>query len=588
MAQASPYVPGAIQGRIPPRLPAGTVEIVFAAADDAERAARRVRQLRQEAADLAEARRYRLEDLLARSHIATGIPRDDHALAWARISLDNLIMAQRGVGIYAGFYWFTTYWGRDSFITLPGACLVNGDFGTAETILRSFAEFQDRDPASAREGRLPNFVTVEQVQFAGVDGTWWFARAVDELWRRSGRNDFACEMAPVVIRAVEGALRHAVDPDGFLTHGDGETWMDAGGEANPYSPRSDRAVEVQALWHRGLLAAARLAERCDPDAELSSDLSGAGLAIRYRERATTLASSFHRRFWQDGRLVDHLDRDGTPDRQVRPNGLLAVLASPSLFSEEQRRRVVEPAAQHLVRPWGVLSLAGDDPAFHPRHLDLASYYYDEAYHNGDIWLWLSGAYISALPSACEGFSQTRMLLDEILDEGAVGTLQEIRDGARAECNDEFGGATSQAWSLAELIRTVVDNYLGLAVDLTATPPELTISPSLPEAWPSLDVRTRVGDYNCRVHCRLDRRNQCNPAEGTGPETLADRAELDSRATEHLQVYLLSERPLPEDWVVSVGLGGQILTENCNTPANRQHDPQAEWPFVLAISVGGAD
>ena len=111
-------------------------------------------------------------------------------------------------------------------------------------------------------------------------------------------------------------------------------------------------------------------------------------------------------------------------------------------------------------PWGVLSLNAADPFFHPKHLDLANYYYDEAYHNGDLWLWLSGSYVSALNDPREGFGQTRMLLDEILDEGAVGTLQEIRDGAQAESNDEFGGATSQAWSLAELLRNVVQDYAG--------------------------------------------------------------------------------------------------------------------------------
>ena len=161
-------------------------------------------------------------------------------------------MEQRGVGVYAGFYWFTTYWGRDTFIVLPGALAAGLDFATAREILRSFAAYQDRNPASPRFGRVPNFVTVDQVQYASIDGTWWFVRALDEYWRRSGDEAFAREMTPVVLRACEGALAHAVDAEGFLTHGDGETWMDGGGERNPHSPRSTRAVEVQALWHRGL------------------------------------------------------------------------------------------------------------------------------------------------------------------------------------------------------------------------------------------------------------------------------------------------------------------------------------------------
>jgi glycogen debranching enzyme len=489
MEKASPYLPGAIAGRIPPQVPSGRVEAVFAADVDPEAAQTRALRLRGEAFDLLAARRARLEKQIADSRISTGVARDDVALAWARVSLDNLVMNQRGPGIYAGFYWFTTYWGRDTFISLPGACVTSGDFDTARTLLRGFAEFQEKDGASKREGRVPNFVTVDQVQYASIDGTWWFVRALDELWRQSGDDAFAREMAPVVFRAVAGAQRHAVDAEGFLTHGDGESWMDGGGEQHPYSPRSTRAVEVQALWHRGLLTAARLAERF---------ADAGGDAGAYRAAADKLAANFTQRFWVDGRLVDHLNADGSPDRQVRPNAMLAVLSSPSLFTADQRALVTGEAARDLVRPHGVLSLTEKDPAFHPKHVDLAKYNYDEAYHNGDIWLWLSGAYVSALNDPRDGFGQTRMLLDEILDEGAVGTLQEIRDGAPAASNDEFGGATSQAWSLAELLRNVAQDYAGLRVDLTASEPVIVLQPSLPAAWPSLTVATRIGGVRCEV------------------------------------------------------------------------------------------
>ncbi len=492
MEKAYPHFPGAIGGRIPPQVQSGRVEAVFAADVSAEAAQARALRLRGEAFDLLAARRARLENLIAQTRVTTGVPRDDQALAWARVSLDNLIMNQRGPGIYAGFYWFTTYWGRDTFISLPGACVTSGDFEAARTLLRGFAEFQEKDPASKREGRVPNFVTVDEVQYASIDGTWWFVRALDELWRQSGDDAFARELAPVVFRAVAGAQRHAMDSEGFLTHGDGETWMDGGGERNPHSPRSTRAVEVQALWHRGLLTAARLAERFEAKQPSAAPLPD------FQAMADRVAAGFGRRFWVDGRLVDHLNADGTPDTQIRPNAMLAVMASPSLFTAAQRARITDEAARELVRPHGVLSLTAADPAFHPKHVDLAKYHYDEAYHNGDVWLWLSGAYVSALNEPRGGFGQTRMLLDEILDEGAVGTLQEIRDGAPAASNDEFGGATSQAWSLAELLRNVVQDYAGLQVDLTAAEPVVELRPSLPEAWPSLTVATRIGQAPCTI------------------------------------------------------------------------------------------
>ncbi len=489
MDRTSPYLPGKINGRIPLRVPSGRVEVVFAADVSPEAATRSAARLRAESFDLLATRRQRIQNLIQETRILTGNEDDDRALAWARVSLDNLIMNQRGPGIYAGFYWFTTYWGRDTFISLPGACIVSGDFATARTLLRGFAQFQNTDPENPRLGRVPNFVTVDQVQYASIDGTWWFVRALDELWLQSGDDEFAREMAPVVFRAIEGAQKYAVDDQGFLLHGDGETWMDGGGEEHPYSPRGNRANEVQALWHRGLLTGAKLAQQFP---ELNRD------PREYSRLADKLASNFQQEFWVDGNLVDHLNVDGSADEQIRPNSMLAVMASPSLFSADQRDRIISQATRELVRPWGVLSLPESDPDFHPRHLNLTEYYYDEAYHNGDLWLWLSGAYVSTLNNPADGFAQTRMLMAEILATGAVGTIQEIRDGAEAKSNDEFGGATSQAWSLAELLRNVVQDYAGLRVDLTGSEPTVILKPSLPSRWPSLSVFTRIGETKCRV------------------------------------------------------------------------------------------
>ena len=525
MERANPYLPGEIRGRIPPRVPSGRVEVVVGTGDDSDGAAAAARRLQTDTSRLIAAREARLADLARPSRLRTGVERDDRALAWARVSLDNLVMEQRGVGIYAGFYWFTTYWGRDTFIVLPGALAGGLPFETAREILRSFATFQDRNPGSERFGRVPNFVTVDQVQYASIDGTWWFVRALDEYWRRSGDHAFAREMMPVVFRACEGALAHAVDEHGLLTHGHGETWMDGGGEANPYSPRGDRSVEAQALFHRGLHVAARLASRFDGQA---ADLRGGDLARRYDLAARRLWQAFQLKFVADGRVADHLDPDGAPDRQHRPNGLLALLVSPDLFNEDQRRLIVDENRAHTVTPWGVRSLDAADPAYHPRHLWLDRYYYDEAYHNGDIWLWLSGPYVSALPEPRDGFGQTRMLLDEIMDEGAAGTLQEIRDGDRADANDEFGGATSQAWSLSELLRNVADDYLGVDVDLSGETPRIVISPSLPADWPRLEGEVRVGKHTLFVE--VDRCGDGQPRvehrfEEAAPDRLRDAVEV---------------------------------------------------------------
>ncbi len=390
--------------------------------------------------------------------LRTGDARIDRAYLWARASMDQMIMHTRGAGIYAGFHWFTNFWGRDTFICIPGATLVTGRLDAAREILRSFLDFQLLDRGDPREGRLPNIVQPGQVQYAGVDGTWWYARAAHryvKARRAAGTPDrgFEAEFDAALRAMIDGAERHAVDRHGLLRHGDGETWMDAGGDANPRSPRGDRAVEVQALYYNGLRVAAWLArERGHPER-----------ADRYDRLADRTGASFARLFWiaDENRLADHLDPDGTPDRQVRPNTILALTAVepewPPLLDTDRVRAEVDHAYEHLVLPWGVTSLDPRDPGFLGKHLDLENHHYDDAYHNGDVWMWLSGPMITALcrvGRVGDARAMLDVLVDETLDHGAVGAIREVRDGADTGEREEFGGATFQAWSMAEMLRAM--------------------------------------------------------------------------------------------------------------------------------------
>ncbi len=411
----------------------------------------------------------------ARDHfadLATRVPHtsDDRlnkALTWARYSMDQLIMDSRGPGIYAGYHWFTNYWGRDSFISLPGACLVSGDFDRAKAILASFAEYQLTDPTNPREGRLPNIVNPDNLQYAGVDGTWWWVRALRIYLDYTRDLEFMREMRPVVDRAIAGALRHAVDEHGLLTHGDGETWMDAGGEANPRSPRGNRAVEVEALWIDGLDSAALFA-RVDGDSAAMR---------RYQTYADKARASFLELYTRvDGLgLADHLNVDGSQDLQLRPNQLLAITiprCSIGIDFEwgadwlpQSLVELVVTATIPLARSNGVTSLHPDDPDWIPRHLDWSRSHFDDAYHNGDIWLWLSGAvmeykHYSEIWRANLMDEQRQMLVDDILDKGVLGSLREIRDG-EFNSKEDYGGATSQAWSLAEFLRVHAESLLGV-------------------------------------------------------------------------------------------------------------------------------
>jgi predicted glycogen debranching enzyme len=377
--------------------------------------------------------------------------------------MDELVMNQRGKGIYAGFHWFPNYWGRDTFISLSGALLDTGKLDDAREILRSFLRFQRTDRNDPFLGRLPNIVNPGQLQYEGVDGTWWHARAsyrYIKARRASGERDeqYEGEFAASLDLMIDGAERKAVDENGLLRHGDGETWMDAGGSSHPYSPRGDRAVEVQALYYNALRVAQWLAGEQGRSAD----------ATYFGSLAERTAGAFRKLFWDAERqqLADHLNRNGSPDFQIRPNTILAVYAVeeewPPLLTRAQLETVVNRAWERLVLPYGVASLDPQDPGFKAHHLDLDHYYYDAAYHNGDVWYWLSGPMIHALclvGRTHDALSMLEPLVDEVLDHGAVGAIREIRDGGKTEETEEFGGATFQAWSMAEFLRAIHEDLL---------------------------------------------------------------------------------------------------------------------------------
>ncbi len=462
----------------------------FIAGDTQEEVLSIARDLRTSYAVKMTARRQRMENLLNASLFRSSNTTFDRGFAWAKLSLDALVMRQRVPGIFAGLPWFSNYWGRDTFISLPGATLVTGRFEAARDILRSFAAWQETDPADPNEGRIPNLVTPTSISYNTTDGTPWFVLGVFDYVKYSGDTAFVGEMYPVIRRAVEGALRHRVDREMFLVHGDAESWMDAVGPDGPWSPRGNRANDVQALWYRQLMVSTAFAE-------MQGDIE---TASRWADIGQALLRNFQTRFVDAERsaIVDHLNADGTADPSVRPNQLFAldIVVDPQI-----RERIFRRVTETLVYEHGVGSLASSDENFHPFHEMPPFYPKDAAYHNGVVWTWLAGPWVK---SAVEfgrpnlAFRVTEHLARQILDRDAVGTIPELLDAAPriGEREPRASGTFSQAWSLAELIRTTYQSYLGVSVD--APNRQLWLLPQLPMAMPATTFDVNFGHEKVRV------------------------------------------------------------------------------------------
>ena len=434
-----------------------------------------------------------------------------NALEWALISMDALVTHQRGPGIWAGLPWFNNYWGRDTFISLPGALMVSGHFEQARQILRNFANFQQTDAQSRLYGRIPNRITNEDIIYNTADGTWWFIRALYQYYLMTGDRDFLKAMFPHIRLAIEGAIKKRTDGNGFLTHGDAETWMDAVGAQGAWSPRGNRAVEIQALWYTALQIGARCAGILNIDQDE---------AIRWLQLAGKVRRNFNRFFWDSTRacLYDHLKADGTADSALRPNQIFAITVPDldgilPLLSAERQRMVSKTVTENLTTANGVLSLWFKDANFHPYHHYLPYYVPDAAYHNGLIWAWLAGPVLSAQLKFNQIYPADTLFLNEarqILRKDAIGNYAELLEPLprKGRHTLQVSGAISQAWSLAEFIRNFYQDVVGYRP--LAYKNQIEFRPHLSEDVPEIRCRLPYKSGFLDVHlektkvgCKID-------------------------------------------------------------------------------------
>ncbi|MFM9959376.1 MAG: amylo-alpha-1,6-glucosidase [Phycisphaerales bacterium] len=379
---------------------------------------------------------------------------------------DDFLVARHVAGqelktIIAGYPWFSD-WGRDTMISMVGLMLTCGRHDDALGCLRTFAAHVDR-------GMIPNRFDDYggPPEYNTIDASFWFLHACERYVRESGDwASFRTLLAPACLQIIEhyttgtrDAIR--VDPaDGLVEGGDETTqltWMDAKRDGVVFTPRHGKCVEINALWHHGLLCIAGLVEGED-----------AAKAASLREAAARARASFQAKFWDVGgnKLWDVLQRDASgkemPRAEVRPNMLFAASLEHGPLTPEQRRAVVMLARSELLTPMGLRTLSPKDPNYRARFEgDMMTR--DAAYHNGTVWPWLIGPYAEAALRA-EGFSESakahvrealRPLLD-MFNGDSLGQLFEVYDAeGDARGGRRPGGCMAQAWSVAELLRVAV-------------------------------------------------------------------------------------------------------------------------------------
>lgn len=395
---------------------------------------------------------YRQAEIERRSAINKDAKATNKLISRLRSAADQFIVArEQDETVIAGYHWFAD-WGRDTMIALPGLTLVNERRDIAKDILTEFAAHVD-------QGMLPNRFpdAGEAPEYNTVDATLWLFEAVRSFIQYTGDDEFVRTSLYAVLQdIIDWHVRGTrygihVDDDGLLFSGEPGvqlTWMDAKVGDWVVTPRHGKPVEIQALWYNALRVMEDLAARFnEPNTE-------------YAAMADKARASFNSLYWneQTGCLYDVIN-SAFRDASIRPNQVIAISLTNTMVAKDRAVSILRVIERELLTSRGLRTLSPSDPNYIGRY-EGAPDTRDGAYHQGTVWPWLMGPYITASVKTFGRKAGRRLAatwlenFQQHLHEAGLGQVSEIFDG---DAPHAPRGCVAQAWSVAELLRAIVED-----------------------------------------------------------------------------------------------------------------------------------
>lgn len=244
-------------------------------------------------------------------------------------------------------------------------------------------------------------------------------------------------------RGVEGKIKQ--EDDGLIWTSGGITWMDARVEGECVTPREGKTVEINALWYNAL--------KMMDSISIETDLEG-----NWKDKANQVKENFQEKFWNTEKncLFDVIGEDHKAD-EIRPNQIFALSLPFPLFQGQKAEEILNVVQEKLLTPYGLRSLEkGNENYKESYEGDIRSK--DRAYHQGTVWSWLIGPFVSASCRIKENNQELedliKPLVEDHLRDAGLGTISEIFDG---DGPHRPRGCISQAWSVGEILRCYVED-----------------------------------------------------------------------------------------------------------------------------------
>ncbi|MBL6448853.1 glycogen debranching enzyme family protein [Fulvivirga sp. 29W222] len=356
-----------------------------------------------------------------------------------------IVHDNQGAYIIAGWPWFGKCRSRDTFIALPGLTLTTGKPALFKLIMDSMLK-------KLKRGFFPNTGKGKHNGYNAVDAPLWCIWALQQYAIQTGDSKIVWQIYGHSIKSI---LKNFKNGTHYNTHmlksglissehtNHALTWMDAEQDGTPITPRFGMPVEVNSLWYNAVNFALHSAEQ-------SGDKTFVNQWSKYPE---LIKGSFISAYWNEakGYLADNIDGENV-DWSFRPNQLFAISLPFSPLNSGMSESIIDQVKDELLTTRGVRTLSPSDPNYRGTYFGDQSNR-DLSYHQGTAWIWLLGPFIEAYLNVkgTKGISFVKKIYNDLepaIIELGLGTLCEVYNGSNAVP----GGAISQAWSIAEVLR----------------------------------------------------------------------------------------------------------------------------------------
>lgn len=382
------------------------------------------------------------------------IPRDSFEHCLQNSAQQFIIKGEGGTRMFAGFPWFGSC-SRDTFLSLPGICLANGDEKMFKEMLKYFID-------RMHGAFFPHKYYQKSLYYTAVDSPLWFFVNLQKYESMLGKrkkyiwNEYGEVVTKILDSFIEGTDFNVKAQENGLLYAGNEnlalTWMNVFCDGKPWTPRYGFAIEINALWYNALrygIELLKVADKKDPR------------LAEWQDVVAKIEKSFVETFYdeQNDVFFDYVN-EKEKNSMVRPNMLIASSMPYSPMRDELKKKILDITRSELLTIRGLRSLSPREERTYVG-VTLGNHRERErAYHNGTVFPWLIMPYADACLSiygatALPYLEDLYNGFEEAIFVNGIGSISEIYDGNPPH---EARGCISQSTSVAALL------YLKYTID----------------------------------------------------------------------------------------------------------------------------